>query len=680
MVIRPFVPHALAAALAFALAPAVAAPAPVRTVPLHVDWSLTPARIGASCKAEIESAGKRVDAMLRVRSARTFKSVAEPLENALSDLNDDLAAQTLLFQVSPDQTVRDASEQCNNAVAAFNAELFSRPDLYAALAAASKSGTARGAAQKKLLELHLVSARRAGAGLPPAKRQRFVAISKQISDLETRFSSTLSADPSAITITKEQADGLKPDLVAGLKTDADGKLVVPVNESTSEQFMTNARSQEARKAFYLALNRRGGSANVALLEQALALRDEAAKLLGYPNWSAYTLADRMAGTPRRVEDFLVGIDTALKPLAAEQRARLSALKGSRLEEWDRSFYGAIAKKQQFDLDPETVRQYFPAQHTIDAVFAIYSEMLGLTFTRADDLPAWHPDVVAYRVTDSASGADRGVFYLDLYPRPGKYGHFANFGPTARRTLPDGTVRPAVNTIIGNWPVPAPGKPSLLSHQDVLTFFHEFGHNVADLCGDAPYETLNNGFRLDFVEAPSQMLENFVWDKAILKRISANAAGEPLPDALIDKMNAARHFNEAWGEVGGIIFYSLVDQRFHTATPPVDTNAVWRDMKTAYTVDDFVPGTFRQASIDHFMGGYEGTLYAYPWAKVYAMDMFTAFQKAGLQNPAVGLRYRSQILAPARTFEPDVLVQRFLGRPMKPDAFYEDLGMKVDAKR
>jgi len=548
------------------------------------------------------------------------------------------------------------------------------------VSAASRSATARGPAQKKLLELHLVSAKRAGAGLPPARRQRFVEISKQIADLENQFSSTLAADSTTIAITKEQADGLKPDLVAGLKTDADGKLVVPVDESTSEQFMANAKSEEARKAFYLALNRRGGSANVALLEKAIALRDEAAKLLGYPNWSAYTLADRMAGTPRRVEDFLIGIDTALKPLAGEQRARLAALKGSRLEEWDRSYYAAMAKKQQFDLDPETVRQYFPAQHTIDAVFAIYSEMLGLTFTKADDLPAWHPDVVAYRVTDTATGADRGVFYLDLYPRPGKYGHFANFGPTARRTMPDGTVRPAVNTIIGNWPVPTPGRPSLLSHQDVLTFFHEFGHNVADLCGDAPYETLNNGFRLDFVEAPSQMLENFVWDKAILKRISANAAGEPLPDALIDKMNAARHFNEAWGQVGGIIFYSLVDQRFHTATPPVDTNAVWREAKAAYTVDDFVPGTYRQASIGHFMGGYEGTLYAYPWAKVYAMDMFTAFQKDGLQNPAVGKRYRDEILAPARTFEPDVLVQRFLGRPMKPDAFYADLGMKVDAAK
>ncbi len=676
---RPFLSAIAVAAALASLPPCVsAAPAP-RTVPLKIDFKLTPEQIDSTCQSELADAGKRIDAMLRARSARTFKTVAEPLENVLSDITDDLAAQTMLFQVSTDKAVRDASQKCTDAVSAFNAGLFGRADLYAALTAAAKSHTARGPAQNKLLELHLVAARRAGAGLPPAQRQRFVDLARQISELESRFEANLGNTPATITITKEQTDGLQPDLVASLKTDADGKLVVPTNESTYGQFMSNAADAAARKAFYVSFNQRGGTTNVALLEQAIALRDESAKLLGYANWAEYALADRMAGTPQRVDSFLIRIDTALKPLAAEQRAKLSALKGSRLEEWDRPYYTRKARQQQFDLDPEAVRQYFPAQHTIDAVLAIYSGMLGLAFTRSDDLPTWHPDVVGYRVTDTASGADRGVFYLDLYPRPGKYGHFANIGPTSRRTLPDGTIRPVVNVIVGNWPVPAPGKPSLLSHDDVITFFHEFGHNVAALCGDAPYETLNSGYRLDFVEAPSQMLENFVWDPAILKKISSNGAGEPLPDALIAKMNAARHFNEAWNQVGGTIFYSLVDQRIHSATPPVDTSAIWREGKAAWTVDDFVEGTWRQAGIDHFMGGYEGGLYAYPWAKVYAMDMFTAFKKDGLQNPAVGMRYRKDILEPARTFEPDVLVRRFLGRPMQPDAFYADLGMKVDAK-
>jgi thimet oligopeptidase len=678
MLIRPPSLRLIATAVSLALIPFVVSAATPRSVPLKIDFSLTPAQIDATCKSEIDSAGKRVDALLRMRSARTFKTVVEPLENVIADLGDNLAAQTFLFNVAPDKAVRDASERCNTAESGYFAELFARPDLYAALNAASKSKTARGQAQVKLLEIHLINAKRSGAGLPLALLQRFVEIAKQIADLENTFASNLSSDTSSVTITKEQTAGLKADLVASLKTNADGTLVVPVDESTYAQFMTNATSADARKDFYLVYNKRGGQKNVELLQKAIALRDESAKLLGYANWSAYTLADRMAGTPERVEKFLTTIDAGLMPLARDQRAKLATLKGASLEEWDREFYSDLARKQQFNLDTEAVRQYFPAQHTIDAVLAIYSSMLGLTFTKADDLPRWHPDVVGYRVTDTASGAERGTFYLDLYPRPGKYGHFANEGPTARRVLPDGTVRPAVNTIVGNWPKPAPGKPSLLSHSDVLVFFHEFGHNVAALCSDTPYETLNSGYRLDFVEAPSQMLENFVWDPAILKKISSNVAtGEPLPDAMIASMNAARHYNQAWTSISSDIFYALIDQRLHTAAPPVDTTAIWQATKTTYTPNLFVPGTYREASFTHLMGGYEGTYYAYAWAKVYAMDMFTAFQKDGLQNPAVGTRYRHEILAPARSLEPDVLVQKFLGRPMKPDAYYADLGIKVD---
>jgi len=675
--------RAIAAAASLALLPLAAhsaGAAKLRSVPLKVDFSLGAAQVDDSCKSEIAAAGKRVDALVHARSARTFKTVVEPFENAISDLADNLGAQVLLFNVAPDKAVRDASERCNTAVTGFLAEVFARPDLYQALAAAARSHTARGPAQQKLTEIHLLAAKRAGAGLPTAQRERFVAIAKEIADLENAFMSNLSNGNVTIAIPKEQADGLKPDLMASLKTDADGKLVVPVNESSFTQFLANATSAQARKTFYMAYYTRGGDKNVELLQKAIALRDEAAKLLGYANWDAYTLADRMAGTPERVDKFLTAQSAALLPLAREQRAKLAELKGAPLDEWDRWFYSDIARKKQFNLDPEAVRQYFPAQHTIDAVLDFYSHMLGLTFTKSADLAAWHPDVVGYKVTDTATGADRGVFYLDLYPRPGKYGHFANFGPTGRRTMPDGTVRPAVNTIIGNWPAPAPGQPSLLSHQDVLVFFHEFGHNVAALCADTPYETLNNGYRQDFVEAPSQMLENFVWDPAILKKITSNAGtGEPMPDAMIASMNAGRHFNQAWTHLGTNVFYALVDQRFHAAAPPVDTTALWAATRAKYTADTFVAGTTPQAGFTHLMGGYEGTYYGYAWAKVYAMDLFTAFQKGGLQNAAVGLRYRQDILAPARLREPDVLVQKFLGRPMSPEAFYADLGIQGEAK-
>jgi Zn-dependent oligopeptidase len=248
------------------------------------------------------------------------------------------------------------------------------------------------------------------------------------------------------------------------------------------------------------------------------------------------------------------------------------------------------------------------------------------------------------------------------------------GPTARRVMPNGAVRPVVNSIVGNWPAPAPGKPSLLSHDDVITFFHEFGHNVAALCANTPYETLNSGFRLDFVEAPSQMLENFVWDPAILKQISSNVStGAPLPDDLIKKMNDARYFDYAY-DTTIQTFYATVDQRYHTLTPPVDTTAVWKQLKDQMTPVAYVDGTTPQGGFGHLMGGYEAGYYGYLWSKVYAQDMFTAFKAGGLESPAVGARYRDDILAPARMIEPDDEVRAFLGRPMDPKAFYDELGI------
>ena len=258
----------IAAAASLALLPFTAAhAAKLRSVPLKVDFSLTAAQIDASCKSEIAAAGRRVDALVHARSARSFKTVVEPLENTVSDLADNLGAQVLLFNVAPDKAVRDASERCNTAVTGYLAELFARPDLYQALAAAARSRTAHGSAQQKLTEIHLLATRRAGAGLPADKRERFVAIAKEIADLENAFMANLSNANTTIAITKEQADGLKPDLAAGLKTDADGRLVVPVNESSFTQFLANATSADARKAFYMAYYTRGGEKNVDLLRR-----------------------------------------------------------------------------------------------------------------------------------------------------------------------------------------------------------------------------------------------------------------------------------------------------------------------------------------------------------------------------------------------------------------------------
>jgi Zn-dependent oligopeptidase len=238
-------------------------------------------------------------------------------------------------------------------------------------------------------------------------------------------------------------------------------------------------------------------------------------------------------------------------------------------------------------------------------------------------------------------------------------------------MPDGSLRPPLDAIIGNWPKPAPGKPAVLSHDDVETFFHEFGHDMAEMLSTAPYETLSTGFRQDFIEAPSQMLENWVWDPAILKELSSNVTtGAPLPDGLIAKMRAARYVDYAYHTVGQIVLAS-VDMKYHTSKLPLDTTAVWAQVQREQGVLPLPAGVHPEDGFGHIMGGYDAGYYGYLWSKVYAQDMFTAFEAGGLESPVVGARYRHDILEPAREIEPDDEVKAFLGRPMDPSAFYKE---------
>jgi Zn-dependent oligopeptidase len=673
--VRPLA--ALAAGLLLLSSAPVATPAASpRVVPLIITWNLTPAQITSSCATELASVKQRIDAMVHQRSARTFDTVFATYERIGADAGDHLAAQQLLFIISPDAAVRAASEQCSNDVGNVFAAESARPDIYRAMVAAKASNTARTADDRKLEELDLVAAQRSGAGLAPAQRREFVALEQKITGLETTYETNLNNDATTIAITPAQAANLPADFTANLKTDPSGNVIVPVNESTVETFDDNQSDAAARKAYSYAYNRRGGEANVTLLETALVARERIANLLGYPNWSSYVAADKMVKTSAHIASFLSTLDAALLPATKPQLATLAALKGAPLDSWDVGYYENQLLKTKYSVDSNVVKQYFPAQHTIDAVLAIYAKILGLTFTLAPNAPVWDKSVYAYDVTDTATGEYRGRFYLDLYPRPGKFSHFANVGPTARRIMPDGSIRPAVNVIVGNWPAPAGGKPSLLSHDDVTTFFHEFGHNVAALCANTPYETLNSGFRSDFTEAPSQMLENFTWDPAILKQISSNVdTGAPLPGDLIAKMIAARYADEPYETVEQD-FVATVDQRYHSLRQPIDATAVWATTEAALTPFPMMPGTFPEASFEHLMSGYEGGYYGYLYSKVYAQDMFTAFQAGGLESPVVGARYRNDILAPARSEEPDDEVRAFLGRPMSPDAFYRQLGIAV----
>ncbi|MBV8172884.1 MAG: Zn-dependent oligopeptidase [Candidatus Eremiobacteraeota bacterium] len=671
------------AAPAASAAPAMPAAAPAAGGSLlpadtGVNWNLTPDQIKSTCDAALRTARDSIKQIEAIPVAQAgFNTGIKAVENTMATFNDTLVAQSVLSQISLDKAVRDASTACNEQESQFGVELASDPFIYAM--AQLGAATATNANDRKLAELYMESGRRSGAGLDPTTRAQTTKLFNELNDLEIAFARQLGEDTTSVTISKSEAASLPPSFVKALKAEGDG-FRVPVNESTYSQFLQNERSSAARQRYYIAYFNRGGEANVKRLQQAVAVRAQLAHLLGYPTWAAYQLDAKMAKTPQRVDSFLAQVDGKLLPRAVSEINVLKALKkssgdASPWQPWDYGYYENLLIKTKYAVNDEVVRQYFPVTKVLPAVMGIYQKLLGVTFHPIVPADTWAPGVLEYSISDNASGKPIGWFFLDLYPRPGKFQHFANFPLRAGRVLPDGTWQMPISSIIGNWPVGAPGKPALLSHDDVVTFFHEFGHLMHSTLSIAPYETYyGTAVRGDFVEAPSQMLENWMWQPSILKEVSSNVdTGKPLPDDLITKMIALKHVDDGvqWT---GQAFYAAYDMKIHSSGPDINVQTTWFDLKKKMTPTPAVAGTIPEAGFGHLMGGYDAGYYGYLWSRVYAQDMFTVFQKGGLENPVVGARYRQDILQPGGSLEPDQLLRNFLGREVNYDAFYRDIGI------
>jgi oligopeptidase A len=672
---------AAAAVCAFAGA-ATASDAPVLPANTGIAWDLSPAQINSTCDALTKSLQRQIATIDAVPQAQwTWQNSMAAVESAEADFGDALVAQFVLNQIAPDKSVRDASTACQEKAQPALTEINSDPKIYAmATYWSGPKGAQLDQADRKLAELYVEGGRRAGAGLSETDRNKVNQLFDKLNNLQRDFGIALSEEATTIPISKAEAKSLPPGFVATLKSTATG-YDVPVNESTFGQFMTNESARDARKRFSIASSRRGGMKNIERLEQAIALRDQLAHLLGFQTWAAYRLDGDMAKDPNRVTSFLTQIDSALLPKARQELAQLQAYKkstGDRTtwEPWDYAYYENKLVKARYAVDEEQVRQYFPVDHVITSILDIYQKLLSVKFAEITPANAWAPGVREFSIADARTGEPIGWFYLDLFPRTGKYGHFASFPLRGGRLLSDGSYQKPVDAIIGNWPAAAPGKPALLSHDDVVTFFHEFGHCMHSTLSRAKYETLyGTAVRQDFVEAPSQMLENWMWQPSILKQVSSNVStGQPLPDALIAKMVALKHVADG-ADYTNQAFLAMFDMTIHSSGPNVDVIKTWNDLKVKMTTSKVVPGTYGAASFTHMMGGYDAGYYGYLWSLVYAQDMFTRFKAGGLESPVVGMDYRKDILEPGATEEPDVLITRFLGRPISYDAFYEELGIK-----
>lgn len=650
----------------------------------------TPADMQAQCDALLATAQQKIDAIAAIPAGkRTFANTVVAFEQVNTEVDDWLAPIDLLSQAATDKDVQTAAGECTDKVSAFYARVMVRPDLYQAMATVAKTSKLKGA-DARLLSETIKSFKRSGAGLTPEQRDEITKMRDELSKIETEFNRNIAQANDTVELSEGDLEGLSADFIGGLKkTDKGTYQLTLLDASQLIPFMENAKNAAARQKVLTAKEKVVATVNVPLLEKAIALRTKIAKVMGYPNHAAFVLENRMAQTPARVRAFLDGLTQRLRPKEKAEMAELLVLKqkddptATKLEPWDMNYYLNQYKKAKYSVDAEKVREYFPVDHVLSAVFEIYQQLLGVQFTELADDSAlskavgqrWAPGLRLFEVSDAASGKRLGFFFLDLYPRPNKYKHFAAFTLRMGYEKPDGTYQAPMAAIVGNFPAPRKGMPALLRHNEVETFFHEFGHIMHKVLTESKYASLaGSAVRRDFVEAPSQMLENWAWTPQTIELLSSHyKTGKPMPKDLVQKLLASRHAGD------GIfysrqVFFATVDLDYHTAGESVDTTKVWNDRKAQIMLLAPIEGGQPQGTFGHLMGGYDSGYYGYLWSKVFAEDMFTVFEKAGLTSPKAGEKYRMWILARGNTADPDVLLQGFLGRAPNAGAFYRSLGL------
>lgn len=446
--------------------------------------------------------------------------------------------------------------------------------------------------------------------------------------------------------------------------------------------MKKCRVPETRRKMDEKYTSRCYAKNTILLQDLIRYRHQVATLLGYNDYASYVQEVRMAKNPQNVAKFLSELREKLQPIWKKEKEEMLKMKEKEASElgfpfdgefkhWDGHYYRTKVEETLYSVDKEKLREYFPLKTVTEGMFDIYQGLLGYTFTLIPDADSWHKDVTLYRVDDAENQKLMGYFFLDLHPREGKYGHAAIFPiqPSGKRS--DGTEQICVCAMMANFTAPTSDKPSLLNHDEVTTYFHEFGHIMHFISNQGKTGQM---VEWDFIEAPSQMLENWCWNEIPLRKMSAHYKDQSaIPDDLLNKLIKSRIANAGGFNLGQII-YATFDQRIHTR-PEADTEQLYKETVKEINGIDTLPNTNVPATIGH-MVGYAASYYGYLWSEVYSFDMFESrFEREGLMNPKVGMDYRKLILAPGGTKYAIDLITNFLGREPNQQAFLRAKGLK-----
>ncbi len=636
-------------------------------------------RFLAECRTELDAAKAMLPAIVAKKDKRDFANTVVPYNELAVHLENAGARAGLWANVHPDKLVRDAAETCERDVASYATSLSLNKDLYEAFAAIDTKGL--DAVDKRFIDLTLRDFRRSGVDKDEATRARITALQDELVQTGQEFGKNTREDVRFVLLDDVASlKGLPQDYIDAHAPGTDGKIKITTDYPDYIPFMTYAEDGDARMRLYKEFRRRGHPANLKVLDQLIAKRFELANLLGYKTWAAYITEDKMIKKDTAVQEFIDKVAAAAKKRAKVEygdllkEKRKDEPKAKEVFDYEKAYYEERVKKDKLKFDSQSVRPYFEFSRVKAGLLDITSRLFDLRYQPVDRAQAdvWDASVDVY---DVFRGGDKlGRIFLDMHPRDGKYKHAAQF--TLKSGL-HGTRLPE-GVLVCNFPQPeANGPPALMEHDDVVTMFHEFGHLIHHVVGGDQKWLRFSGVATehDFVEAPSQLLEEWAWDEKTLQLFAKHhETDEPLPTELITQMRASNEFGKGL-MVSQQMFYAAVSLNYYNRPPAkVDTTELMKELQKKYASFAYVPDTYFQASFGH-LDGYSAVYYTYMWSLVIAKDMLSAFKKAGMLNPEVSHKYRDAVLAAGGTKDAADLVKDFLGRPYDFKAYAEWLNQK-----
>lgn len=631
--------------------------------PPLLSGSPSAAQINRHCNWFIKNITTQREALEKRDGPATVDTVLRDYDQIIELIGAGGGEFTFWREVATSAEARDAGQKCEVAIySEINKLGLSRPvfDRLKAIPAPSDAATAW------YLKRQIEAFERAGVGLDDAGRAKMQKVSDEASALSSQFESNIPKSQRSVTARPEELDGLPQDYIDAHKPGADGLIKITTEYPDYFPVQTYATNDDLRKRLAIAYNTRAYPENDQVLRNLINKRDELAKLVGRPNYAALTLEDRMINTPEKVSDLIDQMAAAARPAAERDYAKkLASLReldptATKVALWQNSFTTQRVQKAHYGFDRQEARKYFAYDNVRDGILKLTEDMFGVQI-RPWTYATWDKLVEPYEILEN--GKVIGRFILDSHPRPGKYEH-ANAVPL-RVGVGD---RIPMAALVMN--LPAGGhQTGLMEHGDVETFLHEYGHLLHYIFGGQDQRwagTSGIATEWDFVEAPSQMLENWIYDYDTLTRFAVDASGKPIPRELVDQMNRARYFNMGMADMR-LMGLSNVSLRYYLGPAPADLGGALRSYHREFDLIPFPDEAHFEDSFSH-LGTYGPAVYTYNWSRVIADDLFTLFAKNGLRDRATADRYRRLVLAPGGSKPAAELVADFLGRPVSMDAY------------